>query len=185
MLADESVRVEAEALYQLEVLAAVDACGGEHVVGDGSIGAAFEGAFAVVAQDAAAAREADECLRVDESVDCHDAAEFVVRQFREVFVGRARNGVQHVDRSGLDAELAEVKAHVDAVFHGFTEAHDAAAADFKTCGESVLQGSDFIVVGVRGANVREVPAVSFQVVVEAGEACFFKLVELFLVQKPC
>ena len=185
MLADETVRVEAEALYQLEVLATVDAGGGEHVVGDGCVGAALESALAVVAQDTAAACEADECLRVDESINRYDAAEFIVGEFREVFVRRARNGVQYVDRCGLDAEFTQIEAHVNAVFHGFAEAHDTAAADFKTCGECVLQGADFIVVGVRGANVREMPAVRFQVVVEAGEACFFKLVELFAVQKPC
>ena len=36
-----------------------------------------------------------------------------------------------------------------------------------------------------GANIGKVPAVSFQVVVEAGEARFFQLVELFPVQEPC
>ena len=48
-----------------------------------------------------------------------------------------------------------------------------------------MQCADFIVVGVRGAHVREVAAVGFQVVVEAGEACFFQLVELFPVQESC
>ena len=179
------MRLESEALYEFEVLAAVDACGGEHVVGDGCVCAALEGAFAVVAQDAAATREADECFRVDEPVNCHDAAEFVVREFRKILVGRARDGIQHIHRRGLDAELAEIEAHVDAVFHGLAEAHDAAAADFKACGKGVLECTDFVVIGVRGAYVRKMPAVSFQVVVEAGEACLLELVELLAVQEPC
>ena len=177
------MRFEAEPLHELEVLAAVHACGGEHVVGDGCVCATLEGAFAVVAKNAASPCEADKCLRVDEPVNRHDAAEFVVREFREVLVRRAWDGVQNVHRCRLDAELAEVEAHVDTVFHGLAESHDAAAADFKTSGKSVLQGSNLVVVGVRGAYVGEVPAVSLQVVMEAGEAGFFQLVELFLVQE--
>ena len=154
------MRGKAEAFNQLEVLAAVDAGGGKHVVGDGCVGAALESSLAVVAENAASAREADECLRVDESVNRYDAAEFIVRELREVLVRRARDCVQHVHRCGLDAEFAEVQAHVDAVFHGFAEAHDAAAADFKTCGKGVLQSANLVVVGVRGAHVRKVSAVS-------------------------
>ena len=87
------MRGKAEAFNQLEVLAAVDAGGSEHIVGDGGVRAALEGALAVVAQDAAAACEADECLGVHESVNRNDAAEFIVRKFRQVFVGCAGNGV--------------------------------------------------------------------------------------------
>ena len=184
-LFQKTVRAKAELFHKFEVLAAVDTGGGEHVVGDGSVCAALEGAFAVVAQDAAAAREADECLRVDKSVNGHDAAEFVVRELRKILVGRARDGVQHVHRRGLDAEFAEIEAHVDSVFHGFAEAHDAAAADFKASGKGVLERTDFVVVGVRGAHVGEMPAVGFQVVVEAGEARLLELVELFPVQESC
>ena len=184
-LADKSVRLESEALHEFEVLAAVHACGGEHVVGDGRVGTTLEGSLAVVAKNAASPCEADECLRVDESVNRHDAAEFVVREFRKILVGRARDGIQHIHRRGLDAELAEIEAHVDSVFHSFAEAHDAAAADFKASGKGVLQCTDFVVVGVRGAHVREMSAVCFQVVVEAGEARFFQLVKLFAIQKPC
>ena len=184
-LFQKTVRGKAEAFNEFEVLAAVDTGGGEHVVGDGSVCAALEGAFAVVAQNAAAAREADECLRVDKSVNGHDAAEFVVRELRKILVGRARDGVQYVHRRGLDAEFAEIEAHVDSVFHGFAEAHDAAAADFKASGKRVLERTDFIVVGVRGAHVRKVPAVGFQVVVEAGEARLLELVELLAVQESC
>ena len=169
------MRGKAEAFNQLEVLAAVDAGGGKHVVGDGCVGAALESSLAVVAENAASARESDERLRVDESINRHDAAELVVGELGQVLVRRAGNRVQHVHRCGLDAEFAEVQAHVDAVFHRLAEAHDASAADFKTCGKGVLQRTNLVVVGVRGAHVGEVPAVSFQVVVEAGEACFFQL----------
>ena len=184
-MADESMRLESEAFYQLEIFAAVDAGGSEHIVGNSCVCAALEGALAVVAEYAAATCEADECLRVDEPVNRHDAAELIVRELREAFVGRARNGVQHVHRCGLDAELAEVQTHVDTVFHGFAETHDAAAADFETCGKCILQCANLIVVGMRGAYVGKMPAVCFQIVVEAGETCFFQLVKLFLVQKPC
>ena len=102
------MRGKAEAFNEFEVFATVDACGGEHVVGDGCVGTTLEGAFAVVTQDAAAARESDECLRVDESVNCNNAAELVVREFRKILVGRARDGVQYIHRRGLDAKLAEV-----------------------------------------------------------------------------
>ena len=177
--------LEAEPFHQLEILATVDAGGGQHVVGDGRVGTTFEGPLAVVAQDAAATCQADKCLRVDKAVNGHDAAELVVREFGQVLVRRARDGVQYVHRGGFDAEFAEVEAHVDAVFHGFAETHNAAAADFETCGKGVLEGCNLVVVGVGGAHVGEVPAVSFQVVVEAGKACFFQLVKLFPVQESC
>ena len=183
-LCDKSVRLESESFHEFKVLAAVDTRGGEHVVGNGRVRAALEGALAVVAEYATAAREADERLRVDKTVNRHDTAEFVVRELGEVLVRRAGNRVQHVHRCGLDAEFAEVQAHVDAVFHHLAEAHDASATNFEPCGKRILQGSDLVVVGVRGAHVGEVPAVGFQVVVEAGETGFLQLVELFAIQKP-
>ena len=161
LLYQKSVRLESESLYEFEILATVDACGGEHVVGNGCVGAALECAFTVVAEYAAATCEADERLRIDESVNGHDAAELVVRELREILVGGAGNRVQHVDRSGFYAELAEVEAHVDAVFHGLAEAHDASAANLEPCGKGVLESANLVVVGVRGAYVGEVPAVSF------------------------
>ena len=179
------MRVEAETLHELEILAAVDACRGEHVVGDGCVGPALEGPLAVVAQYAAPAREADERFRIDKAVNRHDAAELVVGELWEVLVGGAGNRVQNVDRGGLDAEFTQVEAHVDAVFHRLAESHDASAADLEPRGERVLEGRNLVVVGVRGTHVGEMPAVGFQVVVEAGEARLFQLVELLAVQKPC
>ena len=146
------MRLESEPFHEFEILATVDAGGGQHVVGDGCVGTTFEGPLAVVAQDAAAAREADKCLRIDKAVNRHDAAELVVRELREILVGRARDSVQHIHRCGFDAEFAEVEAHVDAVFHGFAEAHDAAAADFETCGKGVLECANLVVVGMGGAT---------------------------------
>ena len=179
------MRDKTETLDELKVLTTVDSRGGEHVVGNGRIGSAFESSFAVVTEYAAPTREADECLGVNKSVDGDDAAEFIVGEFGQIFVGRAWNGVQHIYGRGLNTEFPKIETHVDAVFHRFTEAHDAAAANFEACGKCVLQRADFGIVGVRGANVRKMPAVSFQVVVESGEACLFQLFELVLVQKPC
>jgi len=100
------VRLESEAFHEFEILAAVYAGGGEHVVCDGGICATLECSLAVVAEYASTARKTDERLRVDESINGYDAAEFVVREFRELFVRRSRNRVQHVHRSGLNAKLA-------------------------------------------------------------------------------
>ena len=80
------MRLEAEVFHEVEVLATVHTRGGEHVVGDGGVRSALKGSLAVIAQYAAPAREADVCLRVDESVYRHDAAELVVCEFREVLV---------------------------------------------------------------------------------------------------
>ena len=111
-------------------------------------------------------------MRIDKTVNRHDAAEFVVRERREVLERRARNRAQHVHRRRFDAKFAQIQAHVNAVFHGFAEAHDAAAADFKTCGKRVLERTDFIVVRVRCADIGEVTAVSFEIVVETRETRF-------------
>ena len=155
-LADKSVWLESETFHKFEVLATVYASGGEHVVRDGCICAALESSLAVVAEYAATARKTDERLRVDESVNRYDAAEFVVRELRELFVRRSGNGVQHVHRCGLHAKLAQIQAHVDAVFHRFAKTHDAAAANFEASSKSVLECTNLIVVGVRCANIREV-----------------------------
>ena len=92
------MRLESETFHEFEILAAVYAGCGEHVVCDGCVCAAFESSLAVVAEYATTARKADESLRVDEAVNCHDAAEFVVRELRQTFVRRAGNRVQHVYR---------------------------------------------------------------------------------------
>ena len=64
--------LKSKALYQLEILATIDACGGEHVIGDGCVGTALEGAFAIVSQYAATASQANVGLRVDKAVYGHD-----------------------------------------------------------------------------------------------------------------
>ena len=177
--------LKTEPLYELEIFATVNPSCGKHVIGNGRIRTALECALAVVAEYATPACETDERLRIDETIYGYNAAEFVVRELGQVFVRGAGNRVQHIHRSRLDSEFAEVEAHIDAVFHRLAKAHDASAANFETCGQRVLQGSNLVVVGVRCAHVGEVPAISFQVVVEAGETGFFQLVELFPVQEPC
>ena len=179
------MRAKAEFLDHLEVAFALHACGGEHVVRDGGVCAALERLHAVIAKDLATAGEAQIRMRIDKAVNRHDAAEFVVRERSQVFERRARNCAQHVHRRRFYAKLAQIQAHVDAVFHGFAESHDAAAADFKSCCKCVLECTDFVVVGVRGAYIGEMPAVRFEIVVETREACLLELVELFAFQKPC
>lgn len=102
------MRLESETFHKLEILAAVYAGGGEHVVRDGCICATLECALAVVAEYATTACKTDECLRVDESVNGNNAAEFVVRELRELFVRRSGNRIQHVHRSGLHTEFAQI-----------------------------------------------------------------------------
>ena len=87
------MRLESETFHEFEILAAVDSCGGQHVVCDGCIRAALECSFALIAEYATTACKTDERFRVDESVNCHDAAEFVVGKLRQAFVGRAGNRV--------------------------------------------------------------------------------------------
>ena len=59
LLVQKSVGFESESLHELEILATVDSRGSEHVVGDGRVCPALEGALAVVAQHTASAREAE------------------------------------------------------------------------------------------------------------------------------
>ena len=80
------MRFETEPLHEFEILAAVDARGGEHVIGNGRVRPALESPLAIVAQHAAPARKSDKCFRIDESVNRHDAAEFVVCELRQVLV---------------------------------------------------------------------------------------------------
>ena len=76
----ETVRAETEFFYHLEIAFALHARRGEHVVRDGCVCAASERLLAVVAQHLSAAGKTQERMRVDESVNRHDAAEFVVRE---------------------------------------------------------------------------------------------------------
>ena len=97
-LVQKSVWAESEFLDHLEVAIALHACRGEHVVRDSRVRAALERLFAVVAKNASSASQAQERMRVDESVNRHDAAEFVVRKLREVLERSPWNRVEYIDR---------------------------------------------------------------------------------------
>ena len=97
---------------------------------------------------------------------------------------RARSRVEKIDRNGLDLELPQLERQSDPVLGAFTHPHDAAAARFHARGLDRADGADPVIVAVGGADLGEVGAGAFQVVVEPGHAGRGELLRLALRQEP-
>lgn len=77
-------------------------------------------------------------------------------------------GLQQVDRDGLDVEIAECEGKFDPLFHSFTHADDASAAEvhpYSSCG---MQGFQLLFLCMRGTERVEVGRSRFEVTVVAG-----------------
>ena len=95
----------------------------------------------------------------------------------------AGDGHQRVDGDGVDAELCKADRHVQAVFPRFTHADDAAGTGAHALRLDLFQSLHLHVVGVGGADVREVPLRGLNVVVIARDARLVQPVKLLGAQK--
>ena len=157
--------------------------GGEHVAGNGGVGPGHEDFPAMVLHGVPPRGNADEPVRHDEAHKCHDAQLFFFPQRSHVRIGGAGNGGQEVDGSGFDAQGGNVHVHVNSVFPCFSQPHDAAAAYFQTGFHGPLDRLYLVVVRVGGADVREVAAGGFQIVMVTGDARRFQLLAVLFGEK--
>ena len=144
-----------------------DAGGGEHISGDGGIRSGHEDFPAVVLHGVPSGGDADEAVRHDEPHQGHDAQLFFLSQGGHVRVRRSGDGGQKVDGHGFDAQRRDVHVHVYPVFHSLSKPHNAATANFQPGFQSPFDGLQFVVVRMGGADIREIAAGSFQIIVVA------------------
>lgn len=92
-------------------------------------------------------------------------------------------GLQQVDRDGLDVEIAECEGKFDPLFHSFTHADDASAAEvhpYPSCG---MQGFQLLFLCMRGTERVEVGRSRFEVTVVPGHSGIIQCLQLFFVQQ--
>ena len=92
-------------------------------------------------------------------------------------------GLQQVDRDGLDVEIAECEGKFDPLFHSFTHADDASAAEvhpYSSCG---MQGFQLLFLCMRGTERVEVGRSRFEVTVVPGHSGIIQCLQLFFVQQ--
>ena len=157
--------------------------GGEHVSGDGGVGPGHEDFPAVVPHGVPSRGNADESVRHDEAHQRHDAQLLFFPQRCHVRIGGAGNGGQEVDGNGFDTQGGNVHVHVNPVFPCFSQPHDAAAAYFQPGFHGPFDRLDLVVVRVGGADVREVAAGGFQIVVVTGDARRLQLLAMLFGEK--
>ena len=90
----------------------------------------------------------------------------------------AGNGHKGVERDGVNAQLGQAHGHVKAVGPGFAHADNAARAGAHTLGLHLFQRFDLHVVAVGGADVGEIAARGFNVVVIVGHTGLVQAVQL-------
>ena len=95
-----------------------------------------------------AARKAQLCLRVNESVEGDGREEMVFGQLRGMLQRRAGTRIQKIERNRRDFEFAKRKGQINAVFRCLTHAEESARADLESCRLSGANGLHFILPGV-------------------------------------
>lgn len=151
----------------------------EHVARNGSASAALENEFAVVGCRCAACSKANMYRRIDVAEESENTAHIVFLQLFHILQRGTLDRHQYVERNRLYASFVQADCHVEAIFPGFTHAHDASGANIKAFFLRNFDGVHFHLVGVRRANIREVALGRFDVVMVASNACGTELLELF------
>ena len=88
---------------------------------------------------------------------------------------------QCVDGNGLDSQLGKTERHVDTVFPGFAHTDDAAGTYAEPFGLRQANGLYTVVIGMGRADLREIAARGFDIVMVARDARGTQSAELFTV----
>ena len=104
-------------------------------------------------------------LRIDVAEERNRPENLRLGEPRQMLERRARNRHQRVQRDRVNAELREADGHVETVFPGLPHADDAAGARTHALSLHLLQGLDLHLVGMRRADIREIPAGSLDIMV--------------------
>ena len=91
---------------------------------------------------------------------------------------RARNRHQRVQRDRVDPELREADSHVETVLPALAHVDDAAGAGTHPLGLHLLQGLDLHLVGMRRADIREIPPGGLDIMVIGRHTGLVEAVEL-------
>ena len=75
------------------------------------------------------------------------------------------------------------KRHVNTVFQRFSQTHDAAGADGKSCCHRCFQRLDFLIICVSRADFREIPSRRFQIAMCPRRTCFTHFTQLFFLEQ--
>ena len=170
---------EAEFLEHRHVFFDGGAGSGQHIARDGSRSAGAEGSGTILRQDLAAGCKADVGRWIDEAEEGNRAEHVFCRQLWAAFHLCARDSHEGVDWDGFDAEFLQADGHVETVFPGLAHADDAAGADAEAFCLRHLDGADAVIIGVRGADLREEAAGGLDVVMVAGDTGGEQAVQLF------
>ena len=95
----------------------------------------------------------------------------------------ARNRHQCVQWDRVNAKLREADGHVETVFPAFTHADDAARAGTHALGLHLLQGLGLHLVGMRGADIWEIPPGGLDIMVIGRHTGLVEAVELLCRKK--
>ena len=142
---------------ELLVLAHLGAEGGQEVAHDGGVDADVERLLhGFLAQLRAAAGEAEEGLGVDETEEGDGGEHLVIGQRGLMGERCAGDGAEQVDGDGVAAYLLEGEGELDALGHALAHADDAAATNLHPDAAGGLDGAQFLLLGVGGAEGGEV-----------------------------
>ena len=111
-----------------------------------------------------------------------DFRDFHRRHWRLPAKGRARNGIQNIDRHDVHAEFFQGKRQIAPVLSRFTHAQDAAGANLYARLLQVPDGLHSLLVGMRRADLGEEPCRRFEVMIVALDARLLQAVGHVLVR---
>ena len=94
-----------------------------------------------------------------------------------------RNGHQSIDGNGINSQFSQTDSHVEAVFPGLSHADDTSGTGTHAFCFYFFQSLDFHVIGMGGADIREISPGGLDVMVIAGYACFVETMQLFSREK--
>ena len=109
-----------------------------------------------MAQLRAATGEAEEGLGVDEAEEGDGGEHLVIGQRGLMGERCAGDGAEQVDGDGAAAYRFQGEGELDALGHALAHADDAAAADLHPDAAGGLDGAQFLLLGVGGAEGGEV-----------------------------
>ena len=119
------------------------------------------------------------CLGQNKAEGCKRTQDFQRRQGLVAFKRSARNRGEQVQRHGIDAQLLQGEGHFYALFGRFVKAEDTTTAHAQARCLSIFNGGEFILIGMRSADIGEMATTGFQIGMEAGYASCFQSLGLF------
>ena len=93
------------------------------------------------------------------------------------------NGMEKINRNGVDVEFSQDQRHVDDVIVGLAHADNSAAASSESHRFYIAHRGDAVLIGVRRANVGMMPLTRVQIVIDALEAGLFQDFQLCFIHQ--